>query len=184
MAILNKNKYTVGNVDFDYLVNTYSLPLYLYANKKMRNNIDAEDIVQDCLVRLWEKRNKIEDIKSIKVFLYTIVRNECFNRLKSKNVLNYHDTIDSNTFTQSELDSDMENLDLITIVLEAIETLPPQYSRIMKLTAKGLKNSEIAAELNISESSVKVMKTRSFKKIKERFGNKGLLILIIYLTIK
>lgn len=173
---LSKNKVN-GEMEMDDLIHTYSFPLYLYAKRNMRNGTDAEDIVQECFVRFWEKREASGVVKSIKSYLYTMVRNECIDRIKSKNILEYRD--DLALIECRDIESDMEEFDLIELLMAAIETLPPQYSRVMKLAVKGLKNSEIADELGIAENSVKVMKNRSFKKMKELLGDEMLLIIVL-----
>lgn len=159
--------------DLNNLVHQFSLPLYIYAKKNMRSNIDAEDIVQECFVRLWEKFDKLPDIQSVKSYLYTMVRNECFNRIKSKKIVEYRDHYDIDFSVD-----DIEEFDAIELMIAAIDTLPPQYSKIMKYSAKGFHNGEIAKELNITESSVKVMKARSIKKLKNLLGDEALSLLI------
>lgn len=172
------NSCEIGGVDFNVLVNTYSLPLYLYA-KKTYDSSEAEDVVQDCLLRLWERRNKIGEVINVEGFLYTMVRNECLNRLKRKNLIDYRESIDQNVVFDECYCSDMEEIDLIEMVLAVIETLPNQYAKIMRLTVDGMKNSEIAATLNIAENSVKAMKTRSMKRIKKVFGEEVLTMIIM-----
>lgn len=172
------NKTTVSEHNFDTIVHQFSLPLYLYARKNMRNNIDAEDIVQECFVRLWEKFENISDIGSIKSYLYAMVRNECINRLKSKRVVEYRENYDPN-FSVNEI----EEFDAIELVIAAIETLPPQYSKIMMHSVKGMRNNEIACELNIAENSVKVMKARSLKKLKSILGKETFSLLTTIMSI-
>lgn len=169
-------------MNMDDLIQVYSFPLYLYAKRNMRSGADAEDIVQECFVRLWEKREVIGVIQSAKSYLYTMVRNECINRIKSKNILEYRD--DLSLMQCRDVVSDMEEFDLIELLLAAIETLPPQYCRVMKLSVKGFKNSEIANELGIAENSVKVMKNRSLKKIKDLLGDEVLLLIVSLMIIE
>lgn len=164
--------------EFNNLVHQFSLPLYIYAKRNMHSNIDAEDVVQECFVRLWEKMENITDIKSVKNYLYTMVRNECINRLKSKKVVEYRENYDTNNSSVDNVDE----FDAIELMIVAIDALPPQYSKIMKCSAKGMHIKEIAEELDIAESSVKVMKTRSIKKLRNILGDEVLSILITIIS--
>lgn len=171
-----------GEKNMNDLIHVYSFPLYLYAKRNVHSGPEAEDIVQECFVRFWEKREAIGAIKSIKSYLYTMVRNECINRIKSKNILEYRD--DLTVIQCRDIEFDMDEFDLIELLMAAIDTLPPQYCRVMKLAVKGLKNSEIADELGIAENSVKVMKNRSLKKIKDLLGDEALLLIVSLMIIE
>ena len=67
---------------FDQLFRNYYPSLTLFAFKLIDNLREAEDIVQDCFVSLWELRHELDHINSIKSYLYTSIRYRCSNYLK------------------------------------------------------------------------------------------------------
>ena len=67
------------------------------------------------------------------------------------------------------------------LLFNAINTLAPQSSAIIKLSLQGLKNEEIARELSISENTVKVLKYRSLKKLKQLLHHHIFNILAFYI---
>jgi len=58
--------------------------LYRFAKRLLKNDMDAEDIVQETLVRLWERKEKLHEYRSAAAFAITITRNLCFDKIKSK----------------------------------------------------------------------------------------------------
>ena len=60
--------------------------MYRLALRMLRNEEDAQDIVQDSLVKLWNKRKVLEDIRSYKSFALTIIRNACIDLIRKRTV--------------------------------------------------------------------------------------------------
>ena len=59
-------------------------PLLHYAARLLRDEDDAYDVVQDAFIRLWDHREQLDPGRSLKAYLYTIVRNLAFNRMKQQ----------------------------------------------------------------------------------------------------
>ncbi len=64
----------------------YYKRLTLYCVGYLGSYMEAEDTVQDCFVRLWEKRNSLNAV-SVEALLFTMVRNSCLNALKHKAIV-------------------------------------------------------------------------------------------------
>src|SRR5690554_8179542 len=60
----------------------YYRPLWLHALHFMGSTEEAEDVVQETFVNLWDKREELETIKSVRSYLYTAVRNNCLTRIR------------------------------------------------------------------------------------------------------
>jgi len=58
--------------------------LYRFAKRLLKNATEAEDIVQEVFIRLWSRREKLSEYKSIEAFAMTITKNLCLDNLKSK----------------------------------------------------------------------------------------------------
>ena len=129
----------------------------------------VEDMVQEAFISFWEKRQDFNHINALKSFLYTSVRNKCLNHLKHQAVLKKHEPA-----LAYELESDqhfaahvIEEETFNQLFLE-IKNLPESAREIMLLALNGLKNQEIADELNISINTVKTQKKIAYSKLKQK----------------
>ena len=133
----------------------------------------SEDMVQEVFISLWEKRKDFNHINALKSFLYTSVRNKCFNYLKHEQVKKKHEAsliyeIESDhTFNGRVVEEEVFNQ-----LFENIKDLPNSSREIMLLALNGLKNQEIADELGISINTVKTQKKIAYSKIKDSLGSK------------
>lgn len=100
------------------------------------NRMLAEDIVQDCLIVVWQKRLEFDSILSINKFLIVIVRNRSINELKKKGreKVNLNDYASICAIPEiNEFNNQPEKIDLI---IEGIKTLPPQPRQTLSLNLK------------------------------------------------
>jgi len=140
--------------------------LTIFAKKYVFDMDTAREIVQDYFVRLYENRGHINIQTSLKTYLYSSIRNSCLNHLKriklhvshNENIrkLNEDAGIDfSDTMEQTELE--------YNIWLE-VSKLPDQCKRIFHLSRKeGIKNKEIANQLEISIRTVETQISKALK---------------------
>ena len=131
----------------------------------------VEDTVQEAFISLWEKRKHFDHLNALKAFLYTSVRNKCLNHLKHKVVLQKHESalvyeLESEQFFTSHVIEE----ETFNQLYAEIRDLPMAAQEIMLLALNGLKNQEIADELEISVNTVKTQKKISYSKLKERLG--------------
>ncbi len=154
----------------EQLFETYYEVLVQYAKRFLFSKDECEDLVQDVFVGLWEKENAFPDDVSLKVFLYRSVRNKCFNVIKHNKVKDKYaeNTIksleDDNLFLKQILEEE-----IVRQLYKAIDVLPKRKKEIIKLSLKGLKNTEIAEELDIKLQTVKTLKSQSYKILREQF---------------
>lgn len=148
----------------------YYEALVKYANRFLPLLDECEDLIQDIFVSLWEKENSFPDETSLKVFLYKSVRNKCYNVIKHNKVKDkYAESVvvsleDDNLFLEQVLEEE-----IVRQLYQAIEVLPPRKKEIIKLSLKGLKNTEIAEELQIKLQTVKTLKSQSYTILREQF---------------
>lgn len=132
----------------------------------------AEDIVQNSFVNFWEKRRQQERIESEKGLLYVMVRNESLNYIRSlKREQQRHDTyvkenheepLSDDAMFEKVLNEEIGNkLDM------ALEQLPSQTQKVIKMSLMGLGNRDIANTLGITVNSVKTLKYSAIRKLKE-----------------
>ncbi|MDH8700876.1 RNA polymerase sigma factor (sigma-70 family) [Dysgonomonadaceae bacterium PH5-43] len=138
--------------------------------------VDAQDVVQDAMMKLWEKKGEWKSINNIEVFAMVLAKNMALDKVKK--VRYNSDSIDSdnlqnlqnlqnNSLIQQEK---MEKEEKEALVWKIISLLPYNYQKIIKLReVEELSYQQIAEEMNMSEEQVKVNLFRARKKIKETY---------------
>ena len=125
--------------------------LYRLALRITLNSAEAEDVVQDTMIRVWNKRDEWPQFESIEAYCLTIARNLAIDRSQKM---------------------EAQNLELTSEVREMPDTLTP-YDRLaqtMQLRdVEGKSYKEIADILQITEEQVKVTLFRARQKIKQRY---------------
>ena len=150
------------------------------ANRYVNDVQEAEDIVQEVLIRLWENRRHYQDITCLRSFVYTMIRNQSLNLIRNRKRSIQHIHLlpeeEENNFFNILVEEESNRL-----LFNAINTLAPQSAAIIQLSLQGLKNEEIARELSISENTVKVLKYRSLKKLRQLLHHRIFNILAFYI---
>ena len=141
---------------------------YVYI-RFIRDKNEAEEIVQNLIVKLWEKRNNLPQIKSIKSYLFKTAFNASVNYLEHKAVENkYKNSVDYKLKQMEIIEPDNMNFDeRVSKIMNKINELPEQTKRIIKLKyIEGLKYKEIANQLDISSKTVQTLIYRGLKQLR------------------
>lgn len=152
--------------------------LCLFSNSYLNDKDVAQDIVQDAFFYLWNKRSDFNSVVSAKSYLYLHVKNRSLNYLRDKNIRLSIDL--------SRLGSELFYRDVLIEqeaykkIMDAIRSLPPQGQRIIEMMLDGMKNQEIADELNISVNTVKTIKSRAFESLRKELKS-NLFYLLVFL---
>ena len=146
--------------------------LYRLALRITMNREEAEDIVQDTLIKVWNKRDDWDNIESIEAFSLTICRNLALDRMKkaeNQNASLEQENVDSADRARSPLEL-MEQRDRVETVRRLVNSLPEKQRSCMQLRDIEEKSyRDIATILGISEEQVKVNIFRARQAIRERF---------------
>ena len=144
--------------------------LMSFSNKFVANMAVSEDIVQDVFLSMWENREKLHTINSIKSFLYASVRNSCLNYLKHQKVeqkyIDNYDEINSEQFFLNQIIEEETD----RLIYKAIGSFAPQTRKILVYHLTGYSNSEISLKLGISTNTVKTLKSRAYKILKSNLA--------------
>ena len=129
---------------------------------------EAEDIVQDTLIKVWDKRDEWQQIESIESYCMTITRNLAIDRSQKMEARNMELTPEAqempDTLTPEKLFEQDEQLRLIH---QAINSLPEKQRTIVQLRdIEGKSYKEIAKILGITEEQVRVNLFRARQRIK------------------
>ena len=147
--------------------------LFRLALRITLNREEAEDVVQDTLIKVWNARDRWLELDSIEAYSLTIARNLSLDRIKKME--NQNDSLeeqnterlDENTSTPSER---MIQKDKLDIVRNIIDELPEKQRSCLQLRdIEGKSYKEIADILGITEDQVKVNIFRARQTVKQRF---------------
>ena len=146
--------------------------LYRLALRITLRHEDAEDVVQDTLIKVWNKRDSWQEIEDIEAFALTICRNVALDKIKKAS--NNETTRDYHTaFLTDRSSSPFEHVlqqDRVALVRKLVDSLPEKQRSCMQLRDfEGKSYKEIVQILGISEEQVKVNIFRARQTIKQKF---------------
>lgn len=148
------------------LYDRYKLLLQKHAYNKLGNMDDADDIVQELFIHLWENRATVEFSTNVSGYLYTAVRNRIFNHFHSKQRQSaYLDSL-VEFINQGDFITDItiRERELTTIIEKEVNALPPRVREVFNLSRnEGLSHKEISAQLGTSEQTVSKQITNALK---------------------
>ncbi len=154
---------------FTVLYKRYEQHVSQVAMVYTKDQDQAQEIVQEVFQKIWEKKEKLADIKDVRDFLFIVARNSIFNQFK-KNAQslaarkNYQYTLQD---AINDTDSRIRDHECEHILHRAINGLPPQRKRIYKLAKEeGLSYEEIARRMNISRFTVKNQMIQALQSIR------------------
>lgn len=132
----------------------------------------SKDLVSEVFIKLWTKHADFDSFPQIQSFLYTSIRNACFNHLKGQKVVNeYQGHLIREAGREEMEDFVMKGIleaELARHLNEAIESLPRQCKRVMLASFNGLKTAEIAEKFGLSPQTVRNTRNRAVQILKER----------------
>jgi RNA polymerase sigma-70 factor (family 1) len=143
---------------FNEIYQRYFYLIFTHAYKKLRNEEQAKDIVQDVFASLWFKRETNIPTSNLAGYLYTAVRNKIFDlfahqQVQSKYMDSLNDYMDTHVSTPA--DYRIRENELQHYINKEIEALPKKMREVFELSKKdNLSNREIANQLNTTESNV------------------------------
>ena len=139
--------------------------MYRFAKKFVVSSDEAEDVVQDLMLKFWQMKDKMSDYGNLKSFVMRCVKNECLNRLK-------HDEV-KRSFAQLQIHQNdrcrPEVNNMKELVLEYIGTLPEKQKAVIHLKdVEEYDIPEIAEIMQMEENAVRVNLMRARQKVKEQ----------------
>lgn len=158
-----------GNLKtFEMIFNQYYQPLVQYGNTFMKDIDEAEDVVQQVFVSVWEKRESTDIHTSLRALLYRAVHNACLNRIKQQKIR--RDFAQSEVQQQSEasVSDPLQEKELKQKIEDAITLLPEQCAKIFRMSRfEQLKYQEIADQLGLSVKTIENQMGKALKLMRE-----------------
>lgn len=181
-----------NKVQFEELYVTYYSRMKRFAQEYVIREEDAENIVQDVFLELWEYKHYLPVHTNLFAYLFTTIKNKCIDFLRHMIVVRQTAEKIKNEHIQTlrmkfhSLEAFDEKLfsepDIETIVQNAINSLPEKCREIFVMNKfDGKKQKAIAEELNISINTVESQMAIAYKKLREEL--KEYLPLLIFLFV-
>lgn len=152
----------------------YYYLIFFHAHKKLRDENEAKDMVQELFINLWEKRASIPDVHHLAGYLITIIRNKMFDRfahqkVESKYISSIKDYVNSGHIGNT--DYLVREKEFQHYVDQAIMGLPQKMREVFELSRKSnLTYKEIAEKLTISERTVNNQISNALSRLKTKLG--------------
>lgn len=143
---------------FNEVHSVYVRELNYFADNIIDDYEQAEEIVMDAFKGLFKRCARFKSETNIKAFLYISVKNGCLNYLKVKkrrSKLKKVNLNSNNNMLQSEIELNMDAMEISKRLREVIKLLPPTRRQVYELHYfDGLSNAEIAEKLNMNKGTV------------------------------
>ena len=145
--------------------------LYHIAYRLLENEADAEDLVQEAYLKLWDKREGLALISNPEAFSVTLVKNMCFDLLRSGKYTANKQTVELNGIHYTCPADDMETRDEVRQVKNIIAQLPEQQQKVVILRdVKECSYEEIEHITGLNSINIRVLLSRARKRIREQFN--------------
>lgn len=161
------------------LYDRYYASLCSYVEKLLSDPEMAEDIVQECLIKMWDIDVNFPDVRALSAWLYKSVYHASVSVLREKKSLERFQNGKEILISDEETAQEMAlREEVITYFYELLYQLPDQQRDILLCSLQGHKVQDIAGMLNISENSVKTQKKRAYQYVREHFDVAKLRVLL------
>lgn len=136
--------------------------LLAVARSILGNNEEAEDVVQDALLRLWQLRD--EPIRNVLGFARIVVRNLCLSKVRRKQVM-----VDIGKADIAE-EEETENNEQIDRMMALVDALPTMQQTVLRLRhMQDMSMADIASLIGTTEAAVRQSLSRARRSILEQF---------------
>ena len=152
----------ISEAQYNEAVKNYAKNIFRYVFKNLRDAHATDDLIQDCYLKLWQHRERVDDTK-VKSWLFSVAHHAMINYVKSQARKTGLDGVEANRIT-------VENgpePDVKMLIEKSLQELPPvQRAVVLLRDYEGYNYKEIGDILQISESKVKVYLFRGRQRMK------------------
>lgn len=169
---------------FDALFRHYSALVYRFAYSYLKSRPAAEEIVQECFIKIWEKRAQLRDDVPLKGYLFTTAHHAVLNELRrDQHHLRLHGQAAAAAGPAS-VANEAEYQEMEALYQTALQRLPPKQREVFELSRQqGLSYPEIAARQGVSVKTVEAHIMQALKTLRTYFRLHGGGVLGVLLTL-
>jgi RNA polymerase sigma-70 factor (family 1) len=166
---------------FEELYNRYFKILFNYTFSKVSDRFNAQEIVQELFVSVWQQRNR-EPVISCKSFLFTIAKRLIISFYRKEYTRQHHygqweirQTGATDPADQPTLASDLQSR-----YEEGLHLLSPKCQEVFVLSRQGFSNKQIGEQLAIAEKTVEQHITKALRILKEHLKEHIICALLLF----
>jgi len=175
----------LNNGDEAGLVGIYRLyykPLIYFVQRYIRNQQEAEEIVSDAFIKLWERRENFASMERVKAFLYICAKNRCLNALRGTSLLKQVEDIQDYDHALSEDPEALAKIvrtELFKAISEEIQRLPEKQRDVLAMIfVEDMSIDEISQQLRMTPSAIYANKSRALATLREKFDALDMLFIL------
>ena len=161
----------------------YAPKIYHFSLSFLKNEADAEGLVQDVFLKVWEKREILDASQNVKAYIFKIAVNTIYDFIRRKNIESAFNDFAKVNFSKSTNDTWDTIIfeEMQTTLNELVTQMPEQRRKIFRLSKiKGLSNDEIAHKLNLSKRTIENQLYRAIVFLKEHLKNESMFALLFF----
>jgi RNA polymerase sigma factor (sigma-70 family) len=159
-------------LEFNNHILQLSRKLYIVAYRFLKNQEEAEDAVQEVFIRLWNRRDRLEEYKSVEALAVTTTKNYCIDQIRKIRTIPF-DSVPANSAvidSRESPDNVLERSEAAKILNGIIDNLPDNYREIIrKKEIDGLSYDEIAQATDQNINTLRVNLSRARNMIRDEF---------------
>lgn len=153
---------------FNELYQHFFPGLFSFASSVLKSRENAEEIILDVFLRLWENRKTIKTIKKLSNYLYVATKHAAISFLRKKNIISYGEIGDHSIYTFVSPEQQYITKQTIGTINRLINELPPKCKLVFRLIKEEkLSYEEVANLLGISKKTVEAQIYTANKKLIE-----------------
>ena len=171
---------------FSQQVMPYSRKMWAVAYRLLQRADEAEDAVQDVLVKLWEMRDRMPSGPMLEAYVMTMTRNLCIDRLRCRHESQYDDEeklewLDAQQDESINADvgddsNPVEDRDRLRATLKLMSQLPADQAKALKLKVfEEMQNEQIAQMMQTTVDNVRQLLSRARRRLKELAIKQGVI---------
>lgn len=151
---------------YNLCVDNFSDNILRFLVKNLKDRQEAEDILQDVFLKLWEKHKEVDNDK-VKAYLFKAAYNTMINTINHNKLIDNIEIKDTVTINAQNAHSDIK--DILSDALNLLSSL--QKASLLLRDYEGYSYNEIGQILNITEENVKINIFRARQKMKKYIGS-------------
>jgi len=167
---------------FNDLFQLYGNRIYRFAIGYMKSQTEAEELVQDVFLKVWERRFELKDNLSFKAYLFTIAFNLIRKHFTKKALMHKYlekqvlDDFDFDTSQNIDFNSTKKLIDTI------VDQLPPKRKIVfIRSRFEGFSVTEIAEELGTSPKTVENQLGEALKFVRDHLKSEKFAVIIFFI---
>ena len=142
--------------------------LYKIAYYMLESEAEAEDAVQEVYLKLWESRDRLDEVSSPKAYCIRMLKNLCLDRIRKAQFLSFPAELPEEKYIPGQEDS-IDARTRLDKVLEAVKALPERQRNVLVLrTVEGLSYEEIAERTGMNNLTCRVLLSQARSKIRSK----------------